>query len=140
MRALREIRILDTADHLNIVKMHYFYCDEHSDHFDVYLVQECVDVDLHSVIRKSGKELTEKHHRYILYGILRGLSHLHDMNVAHRDLKPANILVNTDCSVKICDFNLSRGGMRGMSGRVSRCAPAECAELSDYVCTRWYRA
>merc|ERR1719262_829258 len=127
MRALREIRILDTADHLNLVKMHYFYCDEHSDHFDVYLVQECVDVDLHTVIRRSGKDLTEKHHRYILYGILRGLSNLHDMDVAHRDLKPANVLVNTDCSIKLCDFNLSRGGMRGHHSKTSWHASSEDA-------------
>lgn len=34
--------------------------------------------------------------------------YLHSANVLHRDLKPANILVNEDCSVKICDFGLAR--------------------------------
>jgi mitogen-activated protein kinase 1/3 len=33
---------------------------------------------------------------------------LHTANVLHRDLKPANVLVNEDCSVKICDFGLAR--------------------------------
>ena len=33
---------------------------------------------------------------------------MHTANVLHRDLKPANVLVNEDCSVKICDFGLAR--------------------------------
>ena len=36
------------------------------------------------------------------------MRYLHSANVLHRDLKPANILVNEDCSVKICDFGLAR--------------------------------
>jgi mitogen-activated protein kinase 1/3 len=28
--------------------------------------------------------------------------------VLHRDLKPANVLVNEDCTVKLCDFGLAR--------------------------------
>lgn len=27
----------------------------------------------------------------------------------HRDLKPANILIDDNCSIKICDYGLSRG-------------------------------
>lgn len=26
----------------------------------------------------------------------------------HRDLKPANVLVNEDCTVKLCDYGLAR--------------------------------
>jgi mitogen-activated protein kinase 1/3 len=33
---------------------------------------------------------------------------MHSAKVVHRDIKPANILINEDCSVKICDFGLSR--------------------------------
>ena len=36
------------------------------------------------------------------------VKYLHSANVLHRDLKPANVLVNEDCSVKICDFGLAR--------------------------------
>jgi serine/threonine protein kinase len=40
--------------------------------------------------------------------LICAVKYLHSSNVLHRDLKPANILVNEDCSVKICDFGLAR--------------------------------
>jgi mitogen-activated protein kinase 1/3 len=33
---------------------------------------------------------------------------MHESKVLHRDLKPANILLNEDCTVKVCDFGLAR--------------------------------
>ena len=33
---------------------------------------------------------------------------MHSAEVLHRDLKPANVLINEDCSVRICDFGLAR--------------------------------
>jgi len=40
--------------------------------------------------------------------MLAGLKCIHSSSVIHRDLKPANILLNEDCSLKICDFGLAR--------------------------------
>ncbi len=44
----------------------------------------------------------------VVYNLLCAVKYLHSANVLHRDMKPANILVNEDCSVKICDFGLAR--------------------------------
>jgi mitogen-activated protein kinase 1/3 len=44
----------------------------------------------------------------VVYNLLCAVRYIHSANVLHRDLKPANILVNEDCSVKICDFGLAR--------------------------------
>ena len=36
------------------------------------------------------------------------MKYLHESNVLHRDLKPANVLINEDCTVKLCDYGLAR--------------------------------
>jgi len=46
---------------------------------------------------------------------LLGLKYIHSADVLHRDLKPANVLINEDCSVKICDFGLARS-IEGIEG------------------------
>lgn len=48
------------------------------------------------------------HIQTIVYNICVGLKYLHSAKVLHRDLKPANVLLNEDCTVKICDFGLAR--------------------------------
>ena len=40
--------------------------------------------------------------------VLKALKHIHSIEVAHRDIKPGNVLVNGDCTVRLCDFGLSR--------------------------------
>lgn len=60
---------------------------------------------------------------------------IHGCNVMHRDLKPGNILVNSSCAIRICDFGLARGHVAPDNDMVEK-----ATELTNYVCTRWYRA
>lgn len=52
--------------------------------------------------------LDEQHIITILYNMLCAIKFMHSANVIHRDLKPANLLIDSTCSVKICDFGLAR--------------------------------
>jgi mitogen-activated protein kinase 1/3 len=45
-----------------------------------------------------------------------------------RDLKPSNVLLNADCTLRLCDFGLARG------------VHVPGADMTEYVVTRWYRA
>mmetsp|Transcript_7453 Transcript_7453/g.15947 ORF Transcript_7453/g.15947 Transcript_7453/m.15947 type:complete len:937 (-) Transcript_7453:96-2906(-) len=74
---------------------------------DLYLVFEYVDTDLYKLIM-SPQYLTTEHVQTFLYQMLLGLKFIHSSSVIHRDLKPANILLNEDCTLKICDFGLAR--------------------------------
>jgi mitogen-activated protein kinase 1/3 len=128
-RILREVKLLRTFKHDNIICILDMYPPDSPDFDDIYIVTDLMETDLHRVIY-SKQTLNEEHHQYFSYQILRGLLYLHSANVVHRDLKPSNILVNKNCDLKICDFGLARGFGH----------EEDDPTLTDYVVTRWYRA
>lgn len=73
---------------------------------------EYMQSDLKKLIR-SSLFLEVFHIQKIMHNLLVAVKYLHDSQVLHRDLKPANILINEDCSVKVCDFGLSRSIANG---------------------------
>jgi mitogen-activated protein kinase 1/3 len=78
------------------------------EHFDcIHIVLELAESDLKKVI-KIAIHLQIKHIQTVVYNLLCAVKYLHTANVIHRDLKPANVLVNEDCTVKICNFSLAR--------------------------------
>lgn len=126
-RTLREISLLKSMDHDNVVQIVDIMCPSTKQEFqEVYIVYELMDTDLHQVIR-SSQIIRESHCQFFIYQILRGLKYIHSAGIIHRDLKPSNLLTNANCELKICDFGLA-------------CTSAEQQRMSEYVVTRWYRA
>lgn len=73
----------------------------------VYLVMEYISISLQLVL-SGALPLEINQAKVLMYNLALALKFVHSANVMHRDLKPANILINDDCTVKICDFGLSR--------------------------------
>jgi mitogen-activated protein kinase 15 len=96
---------------------------------DIYLVFEYLEADLHAVIRANI--LQDVHVRYIVYQLLKVLKYLHSAELLHRDVKPSNMLLNAACTMKMCDFGLSRS--------LADSGTSADAVHTDYVATRWYR-
>jgi mitogen-activated protein kinase 1/3 len=110
-RILREIAILNRLSHSNIIAILDIIVPSDFEKFDeLYIVLEYCDSDFKKLFNNPREPvfLQELHVKTLLYALLVGLKYLHSAGIYHRDLKPANCLVNEDCSVKICDFGLSR--------------------------------
>jgi len=65
-----------------------------------------METDLYHAIYENILESIHK--KYVLYQLLVGVKYLHQKGLIHRDLKPSNILLDSNCSSKICDFGLAR--------------------------------
>ena len=114
-RILREITLLRKLQHLNLISIIEIVEPTNLETFDtVYLVMDYCQSDLKKLF-KSPIHLQNVHIQTLVYNILLGIKYLHSAEVLHRDLKPANVLINEDCSVKICDFGLARS-VEGIEG------------------------
>lgn len=131
-RILRELRILRHMSHENVLDVKaVFAMGKKETYRDIYIVSELMETDLATVL-KSSQPFSPEHCQFFVYQILRGMKYVHSSEVIHRDLKPRNILVNSNCDLKICDFGLARIDWGAKEH-------PETA-MTEYICTRWYRA
>ena len=104
----REVDILRSLDHPNIVKYFETYEDEHF----IHIVMEYIPGDnLFKIIsNKRYFNFTEKEICQIMTCLLKAVLFLHHNNIVHRDIKPENILFSVPRdfnALKLIDFGLS---------------------------------
>ena len=104
---IKEVDIISTLDHPNIIK---FYETFHDDYFFHIVMELCKGKEILNQIGNFGF-IEEKKVTYIIFKVLLAISHCHNRGVTHRDLKPDNILFDSmkkDAEIKLIDFGLSR--------------------------------
>eukprot|EP00442_Polarella_glacialis_P019908 CAMPEP_0115069042 /NCGR_PEP_ID=MMETSP0227-20121206/12337_1 /TAXON_ID=89957 /ORGANISM="Polarella glacialis, Strain CCMP 1383" /LENGTH=463 /DNA_ID=CAMNT_0002455399 /DNA_START=134 /DNA_END=1525 /DNA_ORIENTATION=+ len=154
-RILRELAILKRLEHSHVVRLFDIIAPQgpgETEFDELYIVMELGDADLKTLFQKEVR-LEQLQVDYILYNLLVGLKYLHSAGIYHRDLKPSNVLVNQDCSVKICDFGLARAvgeeepenPSQASSDESSPNPPGSSAckahrVMTKHVVTRFYRA
>jgi len=108
-RFKREIAIMKTMDHPNVIKLFETF----EDHRNIYLVMEvCTGGELLSRIVEAS-HFNERDAAVVMQQMLRALFYLHEQHVCHRDLKPENFLFYNGDPIegnvlKLIDFGLSR--------------------------------
>jgi len=122
--AIREIAILKSLQHENIIRLH----DVLHGLQKLTLVFEFVDYDLKKVMDMNEENLDSVTVKSLLYQLLSGTAYLHKKKILHRDLKPQNLLITKNNTLKIADFGLARDYMIPVKN------------YTNEVVTLWYRA
>ncbi|KDO25978.1 CMGC/CDKL protein kinase [Saprolegnia parasitica CBS 223.65] len=122
---LREVKVLKMLKQDNIVNLKEAFRRKGK----LYLVFEYVEKNLLEVLEERPAGLDHELVRRYVYQLSRAIAYCHENGVVHRDIKPENLLVNSDHSLRLCDFGFAR-----------LVADSHSLELTDYVATRWYRS
>ncbi|ORX97652.1 Pkinase-domain-containing protein [Basidiobolus meristosporus CBS 931.73] len=129
----RELQIMRTLSHPNIVDLKAFFHTNGERKEEVYLnlILEYVPETIYKVVRQYNKmrqQVPMLHVKLYMYQLFRSLAYIHSIGVCHRDIKPQNLLVNSGTGVlKLCDF-----------GSAKALVPGE--PNVAYICSRYYRA
>jgi CTD kinase subunit alpha len=123
--AIREVKLLQSLNHDNIVKLREVMVEKN----DCYMVFEYLSHDLTGLLNHPTFKLEQSHKKDLAKQLFEGLDYLHRRGVLHRDIKAANILVSNTGQLKLADFGLARFY-----------AKRSKLDYTNRVITIWYRS
>lgn len=123
--AIREIKLLQSLNHINIVAVQEVMVEKN----DCFMVFEYLEHDLTGLINHPTFTLTPAHKKHLAKQFFEGLEYLHHRGVLHRDIKAANILISKTGDLKLADFGLARFYQKRQK-----------QDYTNRVITIWYRS
>ena len=140
-----EIKVLEKLNHENIIQLKEVIREFNGEVSYIFEYCDCNLLEFIEIHKDSNKKIPEPIIREIILQLTKGLKYLHSRNYLHRDLKPENILLilnkydinsqseidinNSNIKIKLADF-----------GTVKKIPSKDDLTITEYVCTRWYRA
>ncbi|XP_065580595.1 serine/threonine-protein kinase cst-1-like [Artemia franciscana] len=100
----RECEIQQSLCHPNVIQMiSYFETDS-----EVVAVTEFAEGVLSDLFSPGQRRLPEEKVRNVAIQLLSAMYYLHSNRVLHRDMKPQNILLDSNGTIKVCDFGFAK--------------------------------
>ncbi|KAI5241730.1 Pkinase-domain-containing protein [Aureobasidium subglaciale] len=125
--AIREIKLLQSLNHTNVVKLQEVMVERN----DCFMIFEYLSHDLTGLLNHPSFVLTEGHKKDLAKQLFESLDYLHKRGVLHRDIKAANILVSRHGELKLADFGLARFYNKNAKRK---------QDYTNRVITIWYRS
>lgn len=100
---LKEIEILNSCEHVNVIKLHQWFEDSR---FISLGLEYCDGGDLEDKLKERGWKLQERESANWMRQICSAISALFAKSICHRDIKPGNFMLARG-TVKLADFGLA---------------------------------
>lgn len=110
-----EITILNNLKSKNIQSIHDVIVLNHDTkplsptelkNMDVYIISEKMESTLDFILKVN--HLNHNYYHSIFFQLLSAVAYLNSAGITHQDIRPENILINSDTSVKLCDFGFAK--------------------------------
>ena len=101
-RFAREVRILSSLDHPNVVKVLAKQLSTEPFYYVMPLYRHSLASEIPAMAADESRINT------IMSGVLDGVEYAHLQGILHRDIKADNVLMNSDTDLVISDFGLGR--------------------------------